>query len=98
MSPFILGFLVGGLHFALTLAVIVLGTGPLFRRMEAGLSPTRYDRGLQGVMRVLTYPVHPVTERYPGILGKTGWPREHLLLVANSGVWGLVAGLISLAF
>jgi hypothetical protein len=97
MSSFVLGFVVAGLHFVLTLAVIVLGSGPLFRRMEAGLSPTRYDRGLQGVLKLLTYPVHPLTERYPGLLRKTGWPREHLLMAANSGAWGIVAGLISLA-
>jgi hypothetical protein len=98
VSPILLGLVVAGLHFAGTLAVIVVGTGPLFRRMEAGLPRTRYDRGLQAVLRVLSFPVHPVTSRYPGLLRTTGWPREHVLLVANSGVWGIGAGLLGLVF
>ncbi|HEX6373446.1 MAG TPA: hypothetical protein VF006_31265 [Longimicrobium sp.] len=94
MSPILAGAVAAGVHFTITLAAIVIGTGPTDRRREAGSRPTLYDRSLLAALRALTFPVHQVTERFPGLLNRTGWPREHLLLMGNSALWGIAAGLL----
>lgn len=93
MSPILAG-VAAAVHFAVTLAVIVLGLGPTLRRGEAGLPPTLYDRSLFVVLTAVSFPVHQLTERYPALLNRTGWPYEHLLLVGNSAVWGIAVGLL----
>ena len=93
MSPIAVAAVAAGVHLAATLAVLVAGTGPLFARMERGEQPNRHDRAVRGVLLLLMFPIHPLTERRPGWVGR-GFPREHLLLMANSASWGVVAGLI----
>lgn len=94
MSPILAGVVAAVVHLALSLAVIVLGLGPTLRRGETGLPPTLYDRSLFVVLTAVLFPVHQLTERDPGLLGKTGCPYEHLLLMGNSALWGIAAGLL----
>ena len=94
MSPILAGVVAAVVHLALSLAAIVLGLGPTLRRGEAGLPPTLYDRSLFVVLTAVLFPVRQLTERYPGLLSKTGWPYEHLLLMGNSALWGIAAGLL----
>jgi hypothetical protein len=96
VSPILAGVAVTGVHFVITLAAIVFGTGPTDRRREAGAPPTPYDRSLLVVFRALSFPVHQLTERYPGLLSRTGWPYEHLLLMGNSALWGIAVGVLVL--
>jgi hypothetical protein len=93
MSPILAGVFAGAVHLALTLAVIVGGMGPTFRRRETGLPPTFYDRSVVVVLRAVSFPMIHLTEHSPRLLNKTGWPREHLLLLANSALWGIAAGV-----
>jgi hypothetical protein len=94
VSPILAGVVATGVHFVITLAAIVFGTGPMDRRRESGARPTLYDRSLLVVLRAVSFPVHQLTERYPGLLNRTGWPREHLLLVGNSALWGIAVGIL----
>ena len=96
MSPILAGAVATAVHFVITLAAIVFGTGPMDRRREAGAPPTLYDRSLLVVLRAVSFPVHQLTERYPGLLTRTGWPYEHLLLIGNSALWGIVVGVLVL--
>lgn len=94
MSPILAGVMATAVHFAFTLAAIVIGTGPTDRRREAGSPPTLYDRSLFVVLRAVSFPVHQLTERFPGLLNRTGFPREHLLLLGNSALWGIAVGVL----
>lgn len=94
MSPILAGVVVAAVHFAIMLAGIVVGSGPTFRRGEAGLPLTLYDRCLLVLLKALSFPVHQLTERHPGLLSRTGWPYEHLLLMGNSALWGIAAGVL----
>jgi len=93
MHPVLIALAATSLHFVLMLATIVVGTGPSFRRRDAGLPLTAYDRGIRGVLRILSFPVSQVTALYPSLLASPGWPREHLLILAGSVVWGIAAGI-----
>jgi hypothetical protein len=55
---------------------------------------TLYDRSVLVALKALSFPVHQVTERYPALLNRTGFPHEHLLLVGNSTLWGIAAGVL----
>jgi hypothetical protein len=94
VSPILAGVLAGVVHLAVTLAVIVGGMGPTFRRRETGLPATFYDRSVIVVLRAVSFPMIHLTERFPRLLNETGWPREHLLLLANSALWGIIAGVL----
>lgn len=61
---------------------------------EAGSPLTLYERCLFAALAAVSFPVHQLTERSPGLLNRTGWPFEHLLLVGNSALWGIVVGVL----
>lgn len=95
MGPIAVGAVVAGVHLLVTFGVLLVGLAPTFRRIYAGAKRTRYDRVMQRAMRVLVFPMHPLTERWPGWI-RRGFPGEHLLFVGNSAAWGITAGLLTL--
>lgn len=96
MSPVAVSVIVTGAHFVCGFVVLLVAPPSMFRHGAREGRPSANARLLTACMRILSFPLHPLTDRYQGWVG-TGFPREHLLILANSAAWGSAAGVIAAA-
>ena len=98
MHPFWIAIIVSCAHLVAVLGIIVFAAGPTSSRIEAGKALTRYDWAVLGSARAMTFPLLKLHRLYPGLLGAGGPPREHILMLLNSMIWGAAAGGAVAAF